>query len=461
MLFVHLITRLCNQVCWHCWHLLLPLPRPLCKSCKGKKVPGGETRPLPSQAHILQTHRFGSQNSRQIHQTKKLQLWEVWNTVEWSSILLNILELLQFFEWVFDWQVLVRAAFVRLSTEREPLLSIWQCALQLCYPPKAFRLWSICGQSQVMQVTKSGSRHGISNLSFKDCEEHSGKIFASLKKHPVQHPVTSKILEVRNIYSSSHALQMYKMNWRDRFRTNDHRYAYTLLQQNTSLTFTYNIVHMVSTDKAKFFDRPEKLPERERPRSFVPLRSHVGSPEQSNIKRAKCIGHLHAPRRCFRIKLEWRVGNCEFFRSHHKEKSLPCVVLPWELFFKVCMSFPERKTMSNYISLFNSFMMLAIWPLLLGLVRSEAGRWTLPGIKWAQCLVASLITKATCYRTIDRFDELEISLEDIIFIDLSFIFIIWPHRWLHVLLQMRLHLCKQLPRWFGLMLDFLTVDDWC
>ena len=209
---------------------------------------------------------------------------------------------------------------------------------------------------------------------------------------------------------------MYKMNWRDRFRTNNHRYAYTLLQQNTSLTFTYNIVHMVSTDKAKFFDRPEKLPERERPRSFVPLRSHVGSPEQSNIKRAKCIGHLHAPRRCFRIKLEWRVGKCEFFRSHHKEKSLPCVVFPWELFFKVCMSFPERKTMSNYISLFNSFMMLAIWPLLLGLVRSEAGRWTLPGIKWAQCLVASLITKATCYRTIDRFDELEISLEDIIFI---------------------------------------------
>lgn len=56
-----------------------------------------------------------------------------------------------------------------------------------------------------MQVTKSGSRHGISNLSFKDCEEeHRGKIFARLKKHPVQHPVTSKIREVRNIYSPSY-----------------------------------------------------------------------------------------------------------------------------------------------------------------------------------------------------------------------------------------------------------------
>lgn len=90
MLFVHLITRSCNQVCWQ-----LLLPRPLCKSCKGKKVPGGETRPLPSQAqHILQTDRTRS--------------------VEYNGMKFYTLELLQFFEGVFDLQVLVRAAFVRV-----------------------------------------------------------------------------------------------------------------------------------------------------------------------------------------------------------------------------------------------------------------------------------------------------------------------------------------------------------
>lgn len=89
---VHLITRSCNQVCWQ-----LLLPGPPCKSCKGKKVPGGETRPLPSQAqHILQTDRTRS--------------------VEYNGTKFYTLELLQFFEGVFDLQVLVRAAFVRVST---------------------------------------------------------------------------------------------------------------------------------------------------------------------------------------------------------------------------------------------------------------------------------------------------------------------------------------------------------
>lgn len=155
---------------------------------------------------------------------------------------------------------------------------------------------------------------------------------------------------------------------------------------------------MVSTDIYWHFDRPEKLPERERPRSFVPRW------ESGTIKQYQTISNEPSAldTSCSKTVLSDQVGvMCQQGWSQRVESSLHVVLQSVHVFS--CLDLFWKKS-NVKLSLFNLFMMLAIWPLLLGVVRSEAGR-TLPGIKWAQSVVASLITKATvhvtaCYSTI-------------------------------------------------------------
>lgn len=254
-----------------------------------------------------------------------------------------------------------------------------------------------------MQVTKSGSRHGISNLSFKDCEEeHRGKIFASLKKHPVQHPVTSKILEVRNIYSPSDCrctkwieetalaqiitvtqihihFIVVKYITKDRFSRHHIIQYYTI-----SHGFYWHLLTLWQARKAAGARASQEL--------CATLGVRNDQTISNDINRAKCVGHFMLQDGAFGSS--WSDVSA---RVITKSRVFPACCSSKCACLFLFGSFLEKSNVKlSLFGLFNLFMMLAIWPLLLGVVRSEAGR-TLPGIKWAQSVVASLITKATCY----------------------------------------------------------------
>lgn len=247
-----------------------------------------------------------------------------------------------------------------------------------------------------MQVTKSGSRHGISNLSFKDCEEeHTGKIFASLKKHPVQHPVTSKILEVRNIYSPSYCrcTKWIEETGLAHIITDTHIH-FIVVKYITKYRFSRHHIIQYHTISHGFYWHLLTLWQARKAagaRASEELCATLGVRNDQTISNKPSALDTS----CSKTVLSDQVGvMCQQGWSQRVESSLHVVLQSVHVFS--CLDLFWKKS-NVKLSLFNLLMMLAIWPLLLGVVRSEAGR-TLPGIKWAQSVFSwSLITKATCY----------------------------------------------------------------
>lgn len=293
-----------------------------------------------------------------------------------------------------------------------------------------------------MQVTKSGSRHGISNLSFKDCEEeHTGKIFASLKKHPVQHPVTSKILEVRNIYSPSYCrctkwieetglahiitdthIHFIVVKYITKYRFSRHH----IIQYHTiSHGFYWHLLTLWQARKAAGARASEEL--------CATLGVRNDQTISNNIKRAKCVGHFMLQDSAFGSS--WSDVSA---RVITKSRVFPaCCSSKCACLFLFGSFLEKKQCQTKPIQFVDDAgnLAFAAWS------RSERSRQD-----FARNQMGPI-----CFFVI--FDHESYMLQHVT-APSFIIFVIWPHRWLHVLLQMRLHLCKQLPRWIVLTLDF-------
>lgn len=193
---------------------------------------------------------------------------------------------------------------------------------------------------------------------------------------------------------------------------------------------------MVSTDIYWHFDRPEKLPERERPRSFVPRW------ESGTIKQYQAISNEPSAldTSCSKTVLSDQVGvMCQQGWSQRVESSLHVVLQSVHVFS--CLDLFWKKSNVKHcqtkpIQFVHDAgnLAFAAWS------RSERSR---------QDFARNQMGPICCC----VFDHESYMLQHVT-APSFIIFVIWPHRWLHVLLQMRLHLCKQLPRWIVLTLDF-------
>ena len=260
----------------------------------------------------------------------------------------------------------------------------------------------------------------------------------------MQHPVTSKILEVRNIYSPFYCrctkwieetglaqiitdtqihIHFIVVKYITKYRFSRHHIQYHTISYN----ITWFLLTSTDTLTGQKSCRSESVPG---------ALCHVGSPERSNnIKQyqpSQVRWTLHAPRRCFRIN--WSDVSA---RVITKSRVFPaCCSSKCACLFLFGSFLEKKQCQTKPIQFVHDAgnLAFAAWS------RSERSR---------QDFARNQMGPICCC----VFDHESYMLQHVT-APSFIIFVIWPHRWLHVLLQMRLHLCKQLPRWIGLTLVF-------